>query len=53
MITTKDVKIKIPEEFTSEYVEDELKKMGLDVLRWAITDFDKEFYTLNIAIVKD
>ena len=26
MITTKEVKVKVPEEFTSKYIEDELKK---------------------------
>ncbi len=52
MITTKEVKIKIPDELTSEYVESELKKMNLDVLRWAITDFDKNYYTLNLAVVE-
>ncbi len=51
MITTKEVKIKIPQEFTSEYIEAELVKMGLDVLRWAITACDDEFYTINAAIV--
>ncbi len=53
MIKTREVKVKMPEELTSKYIEDELKNMGLDVLRWAITDFDKEFYTLNLAIVED
>ncbi len=51
MITTKEVKIKIPQEFTSEYIEEELAKMGLDVLSWAIVDFDENYYKLNIAIV--
>ena len=51
MITTKEVKIKRQSDFTSEYIEFELKKMGLDTLRWAITDFDDEFYILDVAIV--
>ena len=51
MIINKEVKIKIPDEFTSEYIEQELKNMGYDVLRWAITDFDNEYYTVNIAVV--
>ena len=51
MITNKEVKVKIPKELTSEYIETELAKMGLDVLRWAITDYDTEFYTINAAIV--
>ncbi len=53
MITTKEIKVKVPEEFTSEYIENELKKTGLDVLRWAITDFDDKYFTVNLAIVTD
>lgn len=52
MISTKEVKIKIPENLTDEYIENELKSMGLDVLRWAITNFDDEYYTLNLAVVE-
>ena len=51
MIKTEEVKIKIPKELTSEYIDEELKKMGVDVLRWAIVDYDKEYYKLNIAVV--
>ncbi len=53
MILSKEVKVKIPNEFTSEYIENELKSQGYDVLRWAITDFDEVDYTLNISYVKD
>ena len=52
MITNKEVKIKIPNEFKSEYIEAELNKMGFDVLRWAITESDGEYYTLNLAVVE-
>ena len=52
MITTKEVRIKIPDELTSEYIETELKNMGFDVLRWAITDFDEKYYTLDLAVVE-
>ncbi len=51
MITTKEVKVKIVEELTSEYIESELAKMGLDVLKWAITGYDKNFYTINAAVI--
>ncbi len=51
MITTKEVTIKIPPKFTSEYIETELKNLNLDVLSWAIVDCDKNYYKLNIAIV--
>ncbi len=53
MIINKEIKIKIPKEFSSGYIEENLKQMGLDVLKWAITDFDKENYTLNVAVVID
>ncbi len=53
MITSKDIKIKKNNEFSAEYINDELKKLNLDVLRWAITAVDNEFYTLNIAVVED
>jgi len=51
MITTKEVKIKIPKKLTSEYVENELAGMGLDVLRWAITGYDEKYYTVSAAVV--
>ena len=51
MITTKEVKIKIPPKYTSEYIETELKKMNLDVLSWAIVDYDEKYFKLNIATV--
>ena len=52
MITSKEIKIKKLSEFSSQYINEELKKIGFDVLRWAITDVDEEFYTVNIAIVE-
>ena len=53
MISSKDVKIKIPDNFTSEYIENELKNMGLDVIRWAVTGIDGDYYIVNTAAVKD
>ena len=52
MITSKEKKIKILDEFSSQYINEELEKKNLDVLRWAVTDVDDEFYTVNIAIVE-
>ncbi len=51
MIATEEVKVRIPKVFTSEYIENELKEMGYDVLRWAITNYDDNFYTISIAFV--
>lgn len=50
MITTKEVRIKIPDEFTSKYIESNLKEMGFDVLRWAITGYDEQYYTVNVSV---
>ena len=52
MITTKEIKIKVPEKLTSEYIENEFTSMNLNVLRWAITGFNDEFYTLSVAVVE-
>lgn len=52
MIASKEIKIKKLDEFSSQYINEELEKMNLDVLRWAVTDVDDEFYTVNIAIVE-
>ena len=51
MITTKEIKIKT--EFSSSLIEQKLKDLNLDVLSWAIIDYDGEFYTFNISIVQD
>ncbi len=53
MISSKDVKIKKTNDFTSEYIETELKKQGYDVLRWAITNYDDTDYIVNIAYVEN
>ena len=53
MIVNKEIKIKISKDFSSEYIEENLKQMGLDVLKWAITDFDEKYYTLSVAVVID
>lgn len=52
MITSKEIKIKIPEEYSTEYIEKELDKLNFDILKWAIIDYDKEFYTINISVIE-
>ena len=52
MITSKEIKIENIGEFSSEYVNSQLSQLGFDVLRWAITNVDDDFYTVNIAIVE-
>ena len=53
MITTKEIKIKRIENISSEYIDSELSKLGLDVLRWAITGYDDDTFTLNLAVVEN
>jgi hypothetical protein len=52
MITNKEVFIDKTPVLTSEYVENELKKQGLNVLKWAIVEVKKDCYKLNVAIIK-
>ena len=53
MILTKEVRIKAVENLTSEYIETELRKMGFDVLRWAIVSADSKFYNVNISFLEN
>lgn len=53
MITNQEVKIKIVDNLTSNYIEEELKKLNLDILSWAIVDINESYYTLNISVVND
>lgn len=37
---------------TTEYVENELKKRGIEPLRWAIVKISNDFFTINVAYDK-
>ena len=50
MLSTKEIKIKIPNEITSEYIENELLNMGFNVIYWSITDCNDDIYTLNVSV---
>lgn len=52
MIYTKEIKIKIPENLTAEYVENELNKLNKDILHWAIVGSDEDEYTVQFSIVE-
>ncbi len=53
MITTKTVKIEIPENLSGCYIEEQLKLKGYDVLRWAITGYEENNYILDVAVVEE
>jgi len=36
----------------SEYIENELKKLGISPLRWAIVKISKDFFTINCSYGK-
>ena len=51
-IISEIVNVKNNGEATTEYIENELKKLGLNPLRWAIVKISKDFFTINIAYAK-
>lgn len=53
MIINEYIKIKKVDDLTSEYIENELSQLNLDILRWVITEIDEEFYYLTLSVVKD
>ena len=53
MITNREIKIKIIDNLTSNYIEEELNKLNLDIFSWAIVNIDESFYTLNVSVVSD
>lgn len=53
MISTKTVKLTKINDYSAQLIEAELKNMGFDVLRWAITDISDKEIILNIAVVED
>lgn len=53
MITTKTIKIKMPNNVSSKYIEEQLKINGYDVLRWAITGIEENNYILDVAVIEE
>ena len=51
MIKSKNVKIKKIENFDNLYVEQELKALGLDVVRWAVIDVDDDSLTVSVSYI--
>lgn len=37
---------------STEYIESELKKHGIEPLRWAIVKISNDFFTINVAYDK-
>jgi len=51
-IKSEIIKIQKTDQITTEYIEKELKKMGINPLRWAIVKIEKDFFTINCAYDK-
>ena len=52
MITTKEISIKKIDNLSSEYIDSELKKLDLNVIKWAIVEVKDTSYTVNIAVIE-
>lgn len=51
MISTKEITLKKTENLSSEYIESELLKLNLNVLKWAIVEVKEDSYILNVAVI--
>lgn len=51
MIKSKNIKIKKIENFDNLYIEQELKLMGFDVVRWAVIAVDEGYLTVSISYI--
>lgn len=49
MITTNNFEIKKTDNLTSAYIESEFKKLGIEPLRWAIVEENKENYVITAS----
>ena len=49
MITTKNIELPKIKELTSEYIENEFKKLNIEPLRWAIVKVTKTHYVLTVS----
>lgn len=50
-IISENINIKNINEFSTEYIESELKKLNLDFVRWAIVEIQEDFFTVNVSYV--
>ena len=53
MIYTKEIKIHKIKNITSKYIDEELSKLNKDILHWAITEENSEYFILNVSIVEN
>jgi hypothetical protein len=49
MITSVQKKIPVTDNLTGRYIEEELKKLGIDPLRWAIVEVGAQDYIVSVS----
>jgi len=52
MIKSKNIKIKKIEGFDNLYIEQELKNLDLDIIRWAVIEVDDNFLKLSVSYLR-
>ena len=52
MIITKEVKIKNIKNLSGCYIDNELKKLNLDFINWAIVSIIDDYLILNVSVVE-
>ena len=50
-IVSENILLNNIENVCTEYIEGELKKRNLDVIRWAIVDSDENYFTVCVSHV--
>lgn len=50
-ISTIELKIKRTKEISTLFIENELKKLSVNPLRWAIVAVDEEYLTLDVTTI--
>ena len=51
LIVSENIKLKNIKQFSTEYIEGELDKLALDVIRWAIVDCNEFDFTVCVSHV--
>ena len=50
-IISDNIKLKNNNTFSTEYIEQELRNKGFDIIRWAIVDIQNDFFTVAVSHV--
>jgi len=53
MIISDNIKLDRVENISTEYIESELKKQGIEPVRWAIIDINEKEITISLAYERE